>query len=60
MLDLREPARPGQAFQPSDLDGALRAAGIWIRPGDAVLLRTGQERYTVRDREYFDYPGIRP
>jgi kynurenine formamidase len=58
VLDLREPARPGQAFQPGDLDRALRAAGIRIRPGDAVLLRTGQERYTARDREYFDYPGM--
>jgi kynurenine formamidase len=58
VLDLRAVARPGEAFTPDDLDAAIDAAGARIARGDAVLLRTGQERYTAHDREYFDYPGM--
>lgn len=58
VLDLREVAEPGAAFTVDDLDRAIDALGAEIGEGDAVLLRTGQERFTIADREYFDYPGM--
>jgi len=40
---------PGTAVQPEDLDAAAAAHGIEVRPGDVVLVRTGQLAQ-VRDR----------
>ncbi|MEV4805627.1 cyclase family protein [Nonomuraea sp. NPDC049421] len=35
---------PGQGVFPEDLEAAERRQGVRVRPGDAVLLRTGQGR----------------
>ena len=58
VLDLRAYVEPEEAIAVEALDAAIDAAGKPIEPGDAVLLRTGQERYTVADREFFRYPGM--
>lgn len=58
VLDVREDARPGEAISIEALTKAIRATGRDVRPGDALLLRTGQERYTPRDPEFFNYPGM--
>ncbi|MGO4713337.1 cyclase family protein [Bradyrhizobium sp. 2TAF24] len=40
------------------LDRAIAAVGRPIAPGDAVLIRTGQERYGITDPKYFNQPGM--
>jgi kynurenine formamidase len=51
---------PGTAVQPEDLDAAAAAHGIEVRPGDVVLVRTGQLAQ-VRDRgSWGDYAGRGP
>jgi len=37
---------------------ALAATGRRINEGDAVLIRTGQERYTLTDPEFYMQPGM--
>jgi kynurenine formamidase len=58
VLDLREWVQPGAAIPVAGLAAAVEATGRDIEPGDAVLLRTGQERWTMADAEYYDYPGM--
>ncbi|MFI9508381.1 cyclase family protein [Nocardia sp. NPDC052566] len=58
VLDVRERARPGQAIPVDALKSALAATGRAIEPGDAVLIRTGQEAYPISDLRYFNYPGM--
>lgn len=58
VLDVREDARPGEALSIAALERAIQAAGRDVQQGDALLLRTGQERYTPRDPEFFNYPGM--
>lgn len=58
VLDMREFAKPGEAFTIEELEAAIRATGREVQRGDALLLRTGQERYTPRDPEFFNYPGM--
>ncbi|QIS11982.1 cyclase family protein [Nocardia arthritidis] len=58
VLDVREWARPGEAIPVDALAAAIDATGRDIRPGDAVLIRTGQERFAISDPAYFDYPGM--
>lgn len=58
VLDMREYARPGEAFTIDELAAAIEATGREVQQGDALLLRTGQERYTPADPEFFNYPGM--
>jgi len=58
VLDLREACRPGEAISINALQAAIDAVGRDICPGDAVLLRTGQERFTTEDPEYANHPGM--
>nr|WP_314142772.1 cyclase family protein [uncultured Rhodococcus sp.] len=58
VLDVRSSARPGEAIEIAALEAALDAVGRPITDGDAVLIRTGQERFTTRDPEFFEYPGM--
>lgn len=58
VLDVRPWAVPQESITIAALERALAAVGRPIAAGDAVLIRTGQERYQVSDREYFDYPGM--
>jgi kynurenine formamidase len=58
VLDVRPWAKLGQEITIEMLDAALAATGKKICPGDAVLIRTGQERYTLEDPEYYQQPGM--
>jgi kynurenine formamidase len=58
VLDVRAWARSGEPITIEMLDHAIEAVGRSIDPGDAVLIRTGQERYTMDDPEYFNQPGM--
>lgn len=58
VLDVREWAKSSEEITVDMLDQALAATGCEIRSGDAVLIRTGQERYTVEDPEFFLQPGM--
>lgn len=58
VLDVREWAKPGEGISVEALERAIAATGREVRQGDALLLRTGQERYTPADPEFFNYPGM--
>ncbi|RLU84008.1 cyclase [Streptomyces griseocarneus] len=49
---------PGHAVGPEDLASAEELAGVTVRPGDIVLVRTGQMRlYLAGDRQAYTYPS---
>ena len=58
VLDVRPWAKPSQEITMEMLDAALAATGRRIAHGDAVLIRTGQERYTMTDPEFYTQPGM--
>ena len=58
VLDVRPWAKPSQEITIEMLDAALSATGRRIAQGDAVLIRTGQERYTMTDPEFYTQPGM--
>jgi len=58
VLDVRPWARLGEQITTEMLDAALAATGRTINAGDAVLIRTGQERFTMSDPEYYRQPGM--
>jgi kynurenine formamidase len=58
VLDVRPWAEPGEAITIEALEQAIAATGREVRQGDALLLRTGQERYQPKDSEFFNYPGM--
>lgn len=58
VLDVREHVEPGAAISIDALQSAIYATGREIEVGDAVLIRTGQERYSMRDSEFYRYPGM--
>lgn len=58
VLDLRGKAEPGGPITIETLKEALSANGGEVTPGCAILLRTGQERYDLSQREFFNYPGM--
>jgi kynurenine formamidase len=57
----RERSLPGgYVITPEDLDEALRATQLTIRPGDAVLIRTGHGQWWMTDNQKYaeSEPGI--
>ncbi len=49
---------PGHGVAPDDLDAALQLAGLTPRPGDAVLVRTGQiQHFHAGDRTAYAWPS---
>ncbi|WP_433856929.1 cyclase family protein [Streptomyces kronopolitis] len=49
---------PGHAVTPEDLDAAEELARTTVRPGDVVLVRTGQLRhYLAGDRQAYAFPS---
>jgi kynurenine formamidase len=58
VLDMQPYAKPGEAFTIEELQAAIDTVGRPIEDGDAVMLRTGQERYTMQDPEFWTYPGM--
>lgn len=58
VLDVRPWAERGKEITIDMLDQARNAAGVVIENGSAVLIRTGQEKYTAKDPEYFQQPGM--
>lgn len=57
VIDVRPWAKPKESIPVEALERAVAAVRP-IREGDAVLIRTGQERYQVSDPEYWEYPGM--
>ena len=51
---------PGQEVTPADLEAALSRAGLDLRPGDSVLIRTGWQRMWDEDADLYHScePGI--
>ncbi|MEU3711656.1 cyclase family protein [Streptomyces catenulae] len=48
----------GHAVTPEDLDAAEELAGVRVRAGDVVLVRTGQlRRYLAGEREAYAFPS---
>ncbi|WKK21268.1 cyclase family protein [Streptomyces olivoreticuli] len=48
----------GYAVGPEDLDAAEELAGVTVRPGDIVLVRTGQiQAYLAGDRQAYGHPS---
>ena len=58
VLDLRGRCKRGKGIEVSALEAAIEENGHAIDPGDAVLLRTGQEQFKLGDPEFFHYPGM--
>ncbi len=61
VLDVRAWAQPTKEITIDMLEKAIAAVedagGSWAE-GCAAMIRTGQERYTIADPEYFIYPGM--
>src|SRR3546814_19266808 len=51
---------PGYEITRADLEQAARVAGIAIRRGDAVLVRTGWGRHWDDGKTYLDFEGGMP
>ncbi|MFD9678500.1 cyclase family protein [Rhodococcus sp. NPDC059969] len=58
VLDLRGRCKANRPISVDALKGALAENGAPVSQGGAVLLRTGQERFTLADPEFFQYPGM--
>jgi kynurenine formamidase len=58
VLDVRGKAEPGGAISVEAVKDALQTNGAKVPEGSAILLRTGQERYDLSQREFFTYPGM--
>ncbi|MCF8210415.1 MAG: cyclase family protein [Rhodoferax sp.] len=58
VLDVRSWVKPMQEITIAMLDAALAATGTTIKQGDAVLIRTGQERYEMTQPEFYQQPGM--
>jgi len=58
VLDMRPHAKPGEAFTVDELQAAIDTVGRPIEDGDAVMLRTGQERYNMEQPEFWNRPGM--
>ncbi len=58
VLDMRGRAQPGEGYSVEALRGALTQNGGRLTPGCALLLRTGQEQYTLDDARWYAYPGM--
>ena len=58
VLDMRKFQRRNDAYTVAELQEAIDAVGRPIEPGDAVLLRTGQEIYEPSNPEWWVYPGM--
>lgn len=48
---------PGVPIQPEDLTAAAQAQGVDVRPGDAVLIRTGQLAQVRSTNDWTGYAG---
>jgi kynurenine formamidase len=58
VLDVRPWAKNNEEITVEMLDMAMAATGTTIKQGDAVLIRTGQERFTMTDPLYYQQPGM--
>lgn len=58
VLDLRGTTAAGEGIAVGALDAALKKNGAPVPKGGAVLIRTGQEAYSVANEGFFNYPGM--
>jgi kynurenine formamidase len=55
-----ERMKVGEVVTPADIEGALKEAGLEVRPGDAVFIRTGHGQLWMKDNKAYGEgePGI--
>lgn len=58
VLDVRPWVEPDVGISIDALQNSIKATGREVEPGQAVLIRTGQERYTNDQPEFYHYPGM--
>jgi kynurenine formamidase len=58
VLDVRPWVAPDEGISVDALERAIAATGQPVAAGQAVLIRTGQERYTNDQPEFYHYPGM--
>jgi kynurenine formamidase len=58
VLDLRGKTEPLKEITVDALKQALADNGGSVIPGSAIMLRTGQEQYSLSDPGFFQYPGM--
>ena len=58
VLDVRPWVAPDEGISIDALDRAIAATGLEVEQGQAVLIRTGQERFTNDQPEFYHYPGM--
>ena len=58
VLDVRPWSGPDEGISVDALKNAITATGREVQDGQAVLIRTGQERYTNDQPEFYHYPGM--
>jgi kynurenine formamidase len=58
VLDLRGMVEPGEAIRVEALKAAILANDSEITPGCALMLRTGQEAFSIGEPGFFNYPGM--
>ena len=58
VLDVRPWVGPDEGIPVEVLRKAIEATGRQVQPGQAVLIRTGQERYENHEPEFYRYPGM--
>ena len=58
VLDVRPWVEPDEGIPVQALENAIKATGHDVEAGQAVLIRTGQERYTNDQPEFYHYPGM--
>lgn len=58
VLDVRPWVEPDEGIPVEALRKAVEATGREVEQGQAVLIRTGQERYTNDQPEFYHYPGM--
>jgi kynurenine formamidase len=58
VLDVRPWAKNNEEITVEMLDMAMAATGTTIKQGDAVLIRTGQESFTMADPLFYQQPGM--
>jgi len=58
VLDVRDSVNPSEGISVSVLEETIRKTGVGVQEGNAILIRTGQERYAMGDPEFYEYPGM--
>ena len=58
VIDMTHKRATGAAITVEDLKGALAKIGYAIKAGDAVLIRTDNDKFEITDELRYNYPGM--